>query len=260
MEPDQELPRALAAAAVHFDADGQACDYSALAASRERGHLAVCLSDLETFDPKQVRIAAQMAFWINVFNAGVLRDSPELEFAADAQEVAVAIARGGFEYQGQKCSAPSRVYVPQSLWPEVRDRLVGMMREMRMGDVTDFRAFMGAVIDRKAFEKITGYIEHARQHSRIVSGGGSTKETGYFIEPTLVKALFPQDPLRRNFLRAVGQRTAMAAIPSVLPIASMQAMAQDAGKGGTLEKTKLKIGFNRITCATPLIMAHPLGL
>ena len=75
--------------------------------------------------------------------------------SADAQELAVAIARGAFEYQGQKCSAASRVYVPQSLWPEVRDRVVAMMREMTMGDVADFRTFMGAVIDRKSFAKIS---------------------------------------------------------------------------------------------------------
>ena len=77
-----------------------------------------------------------------------------------------------------------------------------------------------------------------------------------FIEATLVKALFPQDAVRRHFLRAVGKGTAMAAISSLLPVASMQAMAQDKGK---LEKTNLKIGFIPITCATPLIMAHPLG-
>ena len=70
-------------------------------------------------------------------------------------ELAVAIARGGFEYQGQKCSAASRIYVPESLWPGVRDRVVAMMREMKMGDVRDFRHFIGAVIDRKAFDKIT---------------------------------------------------------------------------------------------------------
>src|SRR5450830_1922021 len=81
-----------------------------------------------------------------------------------------------------------------------------------------------------------------------------------FIEATLVKALFPQDALRRRFLRAVGKGTAMAAISSVLPVASLQAMAQEAGKGGSnLEKKDLKIGFIPITCATPLIMAHPLG-
>ena len=78
-----------------------------------------------------------------------------------------------------------------------------------------------------------------------------------FMEATLVKALFPQDAVRRRFLRAVGKGTAMAAISSVLPVASLQAMAQD--KGASLEKTDLKIGFIPITCATPLIMAHPLG-
>jgi nitrate/nitrite transport system substrate-binding protein len=77
-----------------------------------------------------------------------------------------------------------------------------------------------------------------------------------FIEATLVKALFPQDAVRRRFLRAVGKGTAMAAISSVLPMASLQAMAQDKN---ALEKTNLKIGFIPITCATPLIMAHPLG-
>jgi len=78
-----------------------------------------------------------------------------------------------------------------------------------------------------------------------------------FIEATLVKALFPQDAVRRRFLRAVGKHTARAAIASVLPTAALQAMAED--KGGALEKTSLKIGFIPITCATPLIMAHPLG-
>ncbi|WP_119155338.1 CmpA/NrtA family ABC transporter substrate-binding protein [Caldimonas tepidiphila] len=80
-----------------------------------------------------------------------------------------------------------------------------------------------------------------------------------FVEATLVKALFPQDALRRRFLRAVGRGTAMAAIGSVLPVAPLQALAQEAGKPGTLEKKELKIGFIPITCATPLIMAHPLG-
>src|SRR5690606_24459809 len=68
--------------------------------------------------------------------------------SADPQELAVAVARGGFEYQGQKCSAASRIYVPRSLWSDVRDRIVGMMREMKVGDVSDFTTFMGAVIDR----------------------------------------------------------------------------------------------------------------
>jgi 1-pyrroline-5-carboxylate dehydrogenase len=107
--------------------------------------------------------------------------------SADVQELAVAIARGGFEYQGQKCSAVSRVYVPASLWPDVRDRVVAMMRDMRMGDVQDFRTFMGAVIDRKAFAKIGGYLDDARSNARIVQGGGVDDSAGYFVEPTLVE-------------------------------------------------------------------------
>ena len=111
--------------------------------------------------------------------------------SADAQELAVAIARGGFEYQGQKCSAASRVYVPQSLWPDVRDRVIGMMREMRVGDVRDFRTFMGAVIDRKAFERISGYLDDAKKNARVLQGGGVKGERGYFVEPTLVETSDP---------------------------------------------------------------------
>ena len=111
--------------------------------------------------------------------------------SADPQEVAVAVARGGFEYQGQKCSAASRVYVPQSLWPEVRDRAVGMMRDMKMGDVADFRTFIGAVIDRKAFDKISSYLDDARKNAKIVQGGTARGEAGYFIEPTLVETKDP---------------------------------------------------------------------
>jgi 1-pyrroline-5-carboxylate dehydrogenase len=107
--------------------------------------------------------------------------------SADVQALAVAIARGGFEYQGQKCSAASRVYVPRSLWREVRDRVVAMMSEMQMGDVADFRTFIGAVIDRKAFTRITGYLDDARTRARIITGGGASDEVGYFIEPTLVE-------------------------------------------------------------------------
>jgi 1-pyrroline-5-carboxylate dehydrogenase len=111
--------------------------------------------------------------------------------SADPQSVAVAIARGAFEYQGQKCSAASRAYIPRSLWPEVRDRTVAMMQEIRMGDVRDFRNFMGAVIDRKAFDKISEYLADAKQHARIIAGGGAKGDTGYFIEPTLIEAPSP---------------------------------------------------------------------
>jgi 1-pyrroline-5-carboxylate dehydrogenase len=107
--------------------------------------------------------------------------------SADPQALAVAIARGGFEYQGQKCSAASRVYVPRSLWKEVRDRTVAIMDEMRMGDVTDFRNFVGAVIDQKAFRKISDYLEDAKRNARVVAGGKAQDKDGYFIRPTLVE-------------------------------------------------------------------------
>jgi 1-pyrroline-5-carboxylate dehydrogenase len=111
--------------------------------------------------------------------------------SADPQAVAVAIARGGFEYQGQKCSAASRVYVPQSLWGEIRDRTIAMMKDMKMGDVRDFRNFMGAVIDRKAFTKISGYLDDAKKNAKVLQGGNANGETGYFIEPTLIETADP---------------------------------------------------------------------
>jgi len=104
MHPDRELPQALAALGKYFDAEGLACDYAALAASRERGHLAVCLAELETFDPVQVRIAAQMAFWINVHNAGVLRDAPELAACIDEEQMAAFFERARLKIFGQQFS------------------------------------------------------------------------------------------------------------------------------------------------------------
>ncbi len=118
--------------------------------------------------------------------------------SADPQEVAVAIVRGGFEYQGQKCSAASRIYVPQSLWKTVRDRTIDMMKTIRMGDVRDFRTFVGAVIDRPAFDRIAGYLAEARRGAKILQGGGTDDRTGYFIEPTLVQATNPVHRLLRE--------------------------------------------------------------
>ena len=111
--------------------------------------------------------------------------------SADPVALSVAIARGGFEYQGQKCSAASRVYVPESIWPEVRDRTIAIMKDLRMGDVTDFRNFMGAVIDKKAFAKIGEFLDHGRANARILSGGVARGEDGYFIEPTLIETKDP---------------------------------------------------------------------
>ncbi len=148
--------------------------------------------------------AVFQAMWKHVgANIGSYRSYPRLvgetggkdfivvHASADPQEVAVAVVRGGFEYQGQKCSAASRIYVPQSLWPEVRDRAIAMMRDLAIGDPRDFRNFMGAVIDQKAFTKISGYVDHARQNARVLQGGGSRGEKGWFIEPTLVETSDP---------------------------------------------------------------------
>jgi 1-pyrroline-5-carboxylate dehydrogenase len=107
--------------------------------------------------------------------------------SADPQALAVAIARGGFEFQGQKCSAVSRVYVPRSIWNDVRDRIVAMMNDIIMGDIRDFRNFMGAVIDERAFDRITAHIADARRTATVIAGGECDKSTGYFIRPTLIE-------------------------------------------------------------------------
>ncbi len=114
--------------------------------------------------------------------------------SSDAQALATAMVRGAFEYQGQKCSAASRVYVPDNLWEEVRTKVLSDLSEIKMGPVEDFGNFINAVIDEKAFNKITNYIDEARQNDlvEIIAGGNYDKSTGYFIEPTII---LTQDPL-----------------------------------------------------------------
>jgi 1-pyrroline-5-carboxylate dehydrogenase len=114
--------------------------------------------------------------------------------SAGADEVATAISRGAFEFQGQKCSAASRAYVPSSLWPEVKDRVVADVRSFRMGSPEDFGNFINAVIDKRAFEKIAGYIDYVKTQpdSEIIAGGGYDGSKGYFIEPTVVVTTNPK--------------------------------------------------------------------
>ena len=114
--------------------------------------------------------------------------------SADPIALAVAIVRGGFEYQGQKCSAASRVYVPKSLWPTVRDHVAQMASQIKVGDVRDFSNFMGAVIDKRAFDKHTEYLALAQRDCEIVTGGTSNGDVGYFVQPTLVRT---DDPSHR---------------------------------------------------------------
>jgi 1-pyrroline-5-carboxylate dehydrogenase len=116
--------------------------------------------------------------------------------SADVEALVTAAVRGAFEFQGQKCSAASRMYVPASLWKEVTDRLEAEVGQIKVGDITDFENFMGAVIDANAFRDITGYIDYAREEEggEVWLGGTYDDSEGYFIDPTVVIA---EDPKHR---------------------------------------------------------------
>lgn len=108
--------------------------------------------------------------------------------SADPVELSTAIVRGGFEYQGQKCSAASRAYIPESLWKETRENLLRMTAEIKIGDVKDFGNFINAVIDESSFDTIMGYLEKVRTSSvaEIITGGNGDKTKGFFIEPSII--------------------------------------------------------------------------
>lgn len=113
--------------------------------------------------------------------------------SADPKALAVALARGAFEFQGQKCSAASRAYIPKSLWKEVKSLLVADLKSMKMGNPEDFRNFINAVIDQKAFDKISAYIAEAKKSDKVkvIAGGNYDKSKGYFIEPTVLEVSDP---------------------------------------------------------------------
>ena len=117
--------------------------------------------------------------------------------SADAAALSTALIRGAFEYQGQKCSAASRAYIPASLWGQVRERLCDDLATVRMGSPVDFSNFMAAVIDRSSFHNISGYLAEATSGSsfEVVSGGGCDDSVGYFIEPTVVRSEDPRSRL-----------------------------------------------------------------
>ncbi len=114
--------------------------------------------------------------------------------SADIQALSVALVRGAFEYQGQKCSAASRAYIPASIWPKVKDSIVAMTNELTMGDVADFTNFMGAVIDQASFDNIKSYIDYAKNSSEatILAGGECDDSVGYFVRPTIVETTNPK--------------------------------------------------------------------
>jgi 1-pyrroline-5-carboxylate dehydrogenase len=114
--------------------------------------------------------------------------------SADPTAVAVAIVRGGFEYQGQKCSAASRVYIPESLWPAVSGSVRDMLAQVKQGDVRDFSNFVAAVIDQRSFRKMEGYLALAAGQD-VVSGGHANGEVGWFVEPTFVRVNDPRHRL-----------------------------------------------------------------
>ncbi|MCE2822003.1 MAG: L-glutamate gamma-semialdehyde dehydrogenase [Bacteroidota bacterium] len=113
--------------------------------------------------------------------------------SADPKALAVALGRGAFEFQGQKCSAASRAYIPASLWPQVREYLVADLKTMQMGSTEDFRNFINAVIDEKAFDKISAYIQEAKKSDKVkvIAGGNFDKSVGYFIEPAVLEVSDP---------------------------------------------------------------------
>jgi 1-pyrroline-5-carboxylate dehydrogenase len=119
---------------------------------------------------------------------------------ADVDAVVTALVRGAFEYQGQKCSAASRAYLPASLWPRIEKGLKRQIAEIKIGDPADYRNFMGAVIDAGAFKTIKGYIDYAKRSkdAAIVVGGGCNARKGYFVEPTVLRAKRPDFKLMRE--------------------------------------------------------------
>jgi 1-pyrroline-5-carboxylate dehydrogenase len=114
--------------------------------------------------------------------------------SAEAKSLAVAISRGAFEYQGQKCSAASRAYIPSNLWEEVKGYVLADLKDMKMGPTEDFTNFINAVIDEKSFDKLAKYIDAAKKDSNveIIAGGNYDKSKGYFIEPTIIVAKDPK--------------------------------------------------------------------
>jgi 1-pyrroline-5-carboxylate dehydrogenase len=133
-------------------------------------------------------------FWPRIVGETGGKDFIFAHPSAHVPALTTAIIRGAFEYQGQKCSAASRCYIPESIWPKVKEQLLDELSTVTAGDVSDFKSFMGAVIDRAAFERIGGYIDHARTSpdAAIIAGGERDDSVGYFVQPTVIQATDPR--------------------------------------------------------------------
>lgn len=130
------------------------------------------------------------------------KDFVMVHSSADPAQVATALSRGAFEYQGQKCSAASRAYIPKGMWPQVKEKLVKDVNSFKMGSPEDFSNFINAVIDERAFSKITGYIDRAKEHgdAEIIAGGDYDSSKGWFIQPTVIVS---DDPMYESMQEEV---------------------------------------------------------
>ncbi|HEX8701669.1 MAG TPA: L-glutamate gamma-semialdehyde dehydrogenase [Myxococcaceae bacterium] len=167
--------------------------------------------------------------------------------ADDLDALATAIVRGGYEYQGQKCSAASRIYVPESLWGKLKPRLQEFIGELKMGDVTDFRNFMSAVIDEKSFKRVSSYIELAKQsgaEATILAGGDADRSEGWFVKPTLVQLTNPRHRIMQEeiFAPLVGVH--------VYPDARFEETLREVDQGATYALTGAVFGRDRKAIST----------
>ncbi len=170
--------------------------------------------------------------------------------SADLEVLRTALVRGAFEYQGQKCSAASRAYVPRSLWTKLRDDLAGLVDSLPMGPVTDFSNFLGAVIDAKSFSKLSGVLDRARTDDAltVVAGGTADDGEGYFVRPTVLEGTDPEhDVFRTEFFGPVLAVHVYEDADHDAVLAQMESVAPYALTGAVIAQDRAAIA--RITAA-----------
>ena len=188
----------------------------------------------------------------------------------DEEALIVALLRGAFEFQGQKCSAASRAYIPESVWSRIEAKYIEEVGKITMGDVSDFSNFIGAVIDKKSFDNITGYIDraHADPGCSIVTGGSYDGSTGYFVEPTTIVC---SDPMYESMQEEIfglsesSQSTSMRTVTSktfsryVTPHQNMRLQARSLQPiVRTLKQQKMRFGSVQETSTSTTNRQAPL--